>query len=1322
MPLILTQIDYTVDDRSCRVRVKKVEAPVGRPQDYSTVPTYMVDLEGKEVYAGRASVTYTTTSDTNKGGSDDDGGDELAIIQDGEVVDKTIIAINDDEEKEVVFSNINPNATITFRLTAWDDVIKAINQTLASLQQTNIPAATPTQKLANYIVTYNKNTGLIKFIITPNLDSNCTWFRFHLRKTADSTSDLLKNSAAADSSGQVWKQSKQGEKVKFEFIVSNPSDVNKFYAANVYQSETKGYKQGIYAGFLGAYYFPQSASDDSISPNLPSDTPSNTEPEDVSTAKFVAAVTRSPAENSTDYQDNFSITIAPLKALELGHQYSITIKEKNKNKAEADLWSTTEEINNSTIIEEVTPFRLLNSNSEDGKAIIHQNTYYLVTVTDKGISLGTQEIIAPGIELRMGSFIVPKDTKYSTGFAVEVKPYLKDNANSGCPWYHIIIEKENDEVGLYTKSVWASLPFTINDGVKIYNYSSKVKVFFNHLAAETRYYISVYQSEKPNIIYGLHAGQLEPDSEDTSSAIIPNSGKPYINTLSVLSREEEAIAGYPLILDSISPVHTIKDNLDLTYHLSAGTSDADVQHLEIKVMRLSNNRLLGNSPDGIIYKEVKQNELGAVTISAEKDLITQAWEPGALYKIQIRYGSVPLEEPWNYDAEQVKAWRDHNLLSEWSNVLVVKYITGFNAVIQEFAEGDSASALHIFSQYTPTFTGIVTPLSAADKEPVTQCKFDLYDDNENLLETSDWIVGNGNDPYRFNYMFEDYTIYQIQYSYKTLNGFEGSSAKSSFEIIINELEEQLEGVSLIATSKEEEFNRESGTIRLYLNGETDFTGSYVLSRASEEDNFRRYTDLQVYNWYQQKKVEELIFTDYTVESGVLYRYAFQKLDESGLRTSSIFSDLVEINLEYAYLYRDGIQLKLELDNKMNSFKHTVQRTKQDTLGGRYPKFLANGYTYYAEFPVTGLISFQADEQQTFISQRPDGIYAGTKLIAPARKFEQPWLEQRVLDNIVAETDDNRFAIDYSLGHNNYFVERRFREAVESWLNDFNYKLFRSCSEGNIPVMLMNISMTPNETLGRLIYSFTATAYEAFEPTLENYFTYGIQTKTKAVSLTELAGTMEDFGQFVVSESGTNVYQAISDIIAQTTVLDGKYKESLTGLTYLSIEQAADARGPYSITVNGTTITQPEGRKYVVTDKVTSLIANTAGLIINYKCEKELVLTEEAKVIDSMITTVQFGQIILNNSISDIVELIKEQINKDSELEKEELGRIIYLAITDTDPTAQITINEAETYIVGETCQFILDNPPITITSLAIDKPAIINFKATKITTKYQKVG
>jgi len=76
---------------------------------------------------------------------------------------------------------------------------------------------------------------------------------------------------------------------------------------------------------LGAYYFPRSASDDSITTNLPG----RTEPEDLTTAKFVASVSRIKEKNSTNYTDNFNIDIAPLDSN--SHSYQITIKDKTNN-------------------------------------------------------------------------------------------------------------------------------------------------------------------------------------------------------------------------------------------------------------------------------------------------------------------------------------------------------------------------------------------------------------------------------------------------------------------------------------------------------------------------------------------------------------------------------------------------------------------------------------------------------------------------------------------------------------------------------------------------------------------------------------------------------------------------------------------------------------------------------------------------------------------------------------------------------------------------------------------------------------------------------
>jgi hypothetical protein len=47
----------------------------------------------------------------------------------------------------------------------------------------------------------------------------------------------------------------------------------------------------------------------------------------------------------------------------------------------------------------------------------------------------------------------------------------------------------------------------------------------------------------------------------------------------------------------------------------------------------------------------------------------------------------------------------------------------------------------------------------------------------------------------------------------------------------------------------------------------------------------------------------------------------------------------------------------------------------------------------------------------------------------------------------------------------------------AWLNDGEPKLFRSMTEGNMIVMLNDISLTPNKTLGRRLYNFSATMYE-----------------------------------------------------------------------------------------------------------------------------------------------------------------------------------------------------------------------------------------------------
>ena len=75
--------------------------------------------------------------------------------------------------------------------------------------------------------------------------------------------------------------------------------------------------------------------------------------------------------------------------------------------------------------------------------------------------------------------------------------------------------------------------------------------------------------------------------------------------------------------------------------------------------------------------------------------------------------------------------------------------------------------------------------------------------------------------------------------------------------------------------------------------------------------------------------------------------------------------------------------------------------------------------------------------------------------------------------------------------NNIMYEKLFKDKVIEFLYSEQPKLFRSATEGNFIVKVMDASFSPNATLGRRIVSFTATAYEVADCTIENFKKYNI---------------------------------------------------------------------------------------------------------------------------------------------------------------------------------------------------------------------------------------
>ena len=64
-----------------------------------------------------------------------------------------------------------------------------------------------------------------------------------------------------------------------------------------------------------------------------------------------------------------------------------------------------------------------------------------------------------------------------------------------------------------------------------------------------------------------------------------------------------------------------------------------------------------------------------------------------------------------------------------------------------------------------------------------------------------------------------------------------------------------------------------------MNGSQNLDGVYYLSRSSEKTNFTIWEDIARFEWFNETAFNEelkLLYEDFTVESGVKYKYAIQK--------------------------------------------------------------------------------------------------------------------------------------------------------------------------------------------------------------------------------------------------------------------------------------------------------------------------------------------------------------------------------------------------------------------------------------------------------------
>lgn len=715
---------------------------------------------------------------------------------------------------------------------------------------------------------------------------------------------------------------------------------------------------------------------------------------------------------------------------------------------------------------------------------------------------------------------------------------------------------------------------------------------------------------------------------------------------------------FPPILQSTQPAFLASSDEYIIYmSLQSITSYSEIGHVQIRLVRQSNNRAIVDTslyPDGIIYKPA--TALKGVTgtsqyyIQIQTSDLAEKWQAGYLYKIQVRFGTTAMYSSISDFANWKQQQIDDGTFSEWSTVMVIKAINKPEVSIgnAEAFLGDIIESEQVEPTLMPLFLGIYS-IDSSSREAEDKYKFDLYSgEQEQLIETSGWLQHNSaistNDEYRFSNILTNNQYYTVIYTIQTINGYEQASDPYYF-VVTQSYFGDLQNVTI-----ETQSDRDNGRIQIYLTSQDELIGNFVITRSSEKSNYGVWEDLYYFPLAWQRLNNSLIYTDYTVESGIRYRYAIQQENDSGMRTLPVISSTCSVNLEYGYLYRDGVQLRLSLNESLSSFKYTTLRSKQDTLGGKYPVLVENGNAYYAEFPISGMISFQMDEDSTFFTYNANGCYYKGELVIPMDKMEQD-VQSR------GDSTLTKPFISTDLSDNNVFVERIFRQKVEEFLNDFNYKLYRSPTEGNIVVGLINVSLTPNTTVGRMLYNFSANAYEVMEATLDNLNEFGIVTRGEDTSLSDsISEETVSFGQISgLFSAGTdfmelineqqerdlgNGYSFVLDNVKSFTIerypninLEGEIAvagDSEEGLALQELQEAIRSNpGVFFITVDNNDILVPANQQLTFDSGYFTellLVTDKVPLIINYTCGLRLVETSSQGTITAVTSTRVWNQI------------------------------------------------------------------------------------------------
>lgn len=586
------------------------------------------------------------------------------------------------------------------------------------------------------------------------------------------------------------------------------------------------------------------------------------------------------------------------------------------------------------------------------------------------------------------------------------------------------------------------------------------------------------------------------------------------------------------------------DTLRIYFALSPYTNLAHSKYMHVKIVdQQTNANVINGSASNIKLNCATQTDPNRETEDRYfielkiSDFKVEKLIPFRYYKLQMRscnegnIGNISFSQLTN---------SPEIIYSEWSTVMLIKPILQPLLKLKYFNDDIPNPNKYgiAFASDTLILKGSLTfnqeeLLGASVSEYIKEYNVTLKNNNGEIIYQSGTLYPDVTDLKKIDYVvpysLQDRKSYTLEVFVET-TGYYSFTSTYSFFVYCSEAEEHY----FTGTYLRKNLNDGTVTIHVAAQSLNDTMPDTILyiRRTDSYSNFTQWEDIysqMVYGGSQTQTEQNspeisqgsppiIEWKDVTVESGVWYEYAIQWISPSThvrtknyvitteqvspqeydqymeqghavykLKTSTVMGQnedgiilmqegnppverKVMMVFEDSFLVgENGKQLKITYDGTLDSMKYTQYVSKTDTIGSKYPFIRQNTITSYRTFPISGLITYLSDEEGMFIPQKQ--IYGNDDLY-----------------NLYQDYNDKYDINQY----NDYIKERKFREAAMQFLISDSVKLYRTTTEGNILVKLMDINFSPKSELGRYLYSFSATAVECGECSITNYSKYKIQ--------------------------------------------------------------------------------------------------------------------------------------------------------------------------------------------------------------------------------------